>query len=489
MSPAPPTRQCARCDRTRTRMARTFPDGTVCPPCYRATFRRVGDCVACGRRRVLPGQRPDGGLCAPCTGIGGYACTTCGADDAVLHRLDECEHCELRRRLTEVFGTTTSPTGGDIIEVLCAVRHPRSVHALMRRSPQAVALLIDIAEGRRTLTHDTLDEVDPPASVRHLRDLLVDGGLLPARDRQLAAFDRWATTMLAEITPAADRRIITSYATWHHRRRLARHVEDGALKPWATRVARQQIRVATVLLAWLRARGTTLDRCTQDNLDRWFAAGPTTRRQSVHFLHWATDHQHCQGLRIPTLQVPLPAPMPHPDRVALVGRLLTDDGLALADRVAGLFVVVCAQPATRISVLRIDAVEVHGATTSVMFGSEQVPLAEPVALLVHQLAAEVLARSPGTPWLFRGRVPGHPMGASALSQRLRAIGVTGAARVAALHDLIGQIPTPILADALGYNPNFVAERAANLSTGWNAYAALPRTSSATGVGKRRIDRH
>ncbi len=167
--------------------------------------------------------------------------------------------------------------------------------------------------------------------------------------------------------------------------------------------------------------------------------------------------------------------MPHPDRVALVGRLLTDDSLALADRVAGLFVVVCAQPATRISVLRIDAIEAHGATTSVTFGSEQVPLAEPVAMLVHQLAAEVLARSPGTPWLFRGRVPGHPMGASALSQRLRAIGVTGAARVAALHDLIGQIPTPILADALGYNPNFVAERAANLSTGWHTYAALRRT--------------
>ena len=66
------------------------------------------------------------------------------------------------------------------------------------------------------------------------------------------------------------------------------------------------------------------------------------------------------------------------------------------------------------------------------------------------------------------------MGASALSQRLRAIGVTGAARVAALLDLIGQIPTPILADALGYNPNFVAERAANLSIGWNAYPALSR---------------
>jgi hypothetical protein len=74
--------------------------------------------------------------------------------------------------------------------------------------------------------------------------------------------------------------------------------------------------------------------------------------------------------------------------------------------------------------------------------------------------------------MFPGRVPGHHLSASTLNQRLRAIGVTRAARVAALHDLIGQIPTPILADALGYNSNFVAERAANISIGWNGYAAL-----------------
>jgi hypothetical protein len=350
------------------------------------------------------------------------------------------------------------------------------VHALMRRSPQVVALLVDIAEGRRQLTHDTLDQLDPPASVEHLRDLLVDGGVLPARDRQLAAFDRWSTTVLADITPAEDRRIVTSYATWHHRRRLARHVDDGTLKPWATRVARQQIRVAIVVLAWLRTRGTTLEGCTQNDLDRWFAGGRTTRRHSVHFLHWATEHRYCRGLRIPTLHVRLPAPMPHPDRVDLVGRLLADDGLALADRVAGLLAIVCAQPATRISSLRIDAVDVHDGTTSVALGTEQVPLAEPVALLVNQLRAEVLARSPESPWMFRGRVPGLPMGASALNQRLRAIGVTRAARVAALHDLIGQVPTPILADALGYNADFVAERAANLSTGWNTYVATRAAS-------------
>jgi hypothetical protein len=63
---------------------------------------------------------------------------------------------------------------------------------------------------------------------------------------------------------------------------------------------------------------------------------------------------------------------------------------------------------------------------------------------------------------------------SALNQRLRAIGVSATARVAALHDVIGQVPTPILAGALGYNPNFVTERAANLSVGWSRYAGLTR---------------
>jgi hypothetical protein len=460
-------------------MARRFPDGVVCPACYRATFRRIGVCVGCDRRRVLPGQRPDGGLCPSCAGIDGYTCITCGADDVVLHRLDQCEHCQLRRRLSALLLAEGQPStiAVEVIDALCAARRPRAIHALTRRNPELVAVLQDIATGRANLTHDTLDELCSTASVEHLRDLLVDHGTLPVRNRQLAAFDRWCTEVLAEITPAADRRVITSYASWQHRRRLARHVTDGTLKPWATRVARQQIRVATAFLAWLATRNTTLDQCRQTDLDRYFATGPTTRQQTVHFLHWARAHQHCGVLRVPTFRVPLPAPMPHADRVDLVARLVTDDTLTLPDRVAGLLAVVCAQPATRISGLRIDAIHTRDATTTVTIDTEHVPLAEPVARLVNQLKVEVASRTPGSRWLFPGRVPGHSLGASALNQRLRAIGVTQAARVAALHDLIGQVPTPILADALGYNPNFVAERAAHLSTGWNTYAGLRATST------------
>jgi len=474
VSPTGSDHLCARCDRAMARAARRFPDGVVCPACYRASFRRVGTCRACDQRRVLPGRTAGGGLCAPCTGIDGFRCTTCGADDQVLHRIDECEHCHLRRRLTQLLAGDASPTATELIDLLCDLRKPRAIQALLRRNPSLIGLFHEIAAGRRTLTHAALDELQPAGTVDHLRDLCVDRGALPPRNRQLAAFDRWRTEILETITPVADRQIITSYATWHHRRRLAGHVEDDTLRPWATRVARQQIRVAIAFLGWLRARHTSLAVCRQAHLDRWFASGPTTRNHSVHFLHWATEQHHCPRLHIPTIQVPLPNPMSHPERIDLVARLLHDDRFVLADRVAGLLTVVCAQPVTRLTRLRLDAVLTEGGTTSVAIDTERIPLAEPVAALLLELRAAVAARFPGSPWLFPGRIPGQPVGASSLNQRLRAIGVTRAARVAALHELIGHVPTPVLADALGYNPNFVAERSARLSTGWNTYAGLKR---------------
>lgn len=393
-----------------------------------------------------------------------------------MHRVDECQHCGLRRRLIELLISERPPSasGAALIDTLCAGGRSRAALGLVRRDPQLAAVLGEITAGRRVLDHDTLDDLKPSPSVRHLRDLLVDVGALPARNRQLADFDSWCAHILDGVTPPADRRTITHYATWHHRRRLARHADDATLKPWATRVARQQIRVAIAFLAWLRTHDLSLAECRQANLDQWFSTGPTTRNSTVGFLHWARTQRHCGPLQIPTIQVARPEPMPHAERVELIARLLEGNDLTLADRVAGLLAVVCAQPPTRISRTRIDTIGDHDGDTTITLGAEHVPLAAPVAQLVNDLVAQTMARHTGSPWLFPGRIPGQPLSASTLSQRLRAIGVTQAARVAALHDLIGQVPTPILADVLGYNPAFVAERAANLSTSWNTYAGLPR---------------
>jgi hypothetical protein len=50
--------------------------------------------------------------------------------------------------------------------------------------------------------------------------------------------------------------------------------------------------------------------------------------------------------------------------------------------------------------------------------------------------------------------------------------VTCNARVAAFYDLASQIPSPVLDNLIGYNTNFLAERATALRVLWQHYASL-----------------
>ena len=81
--------------------------------------------------------------------------------------------------------------------------------------------------------------------------------------------------------------------------------------------------------------------------------------------------------------------------------------------------------------------------------------------------------------LFPGQEPTRPVSPKTLGQRLLRHGVNRAARVAALHHLIEHVPTPVLANLIGYNPNFVADRAATLNTAWANYPAIRQRTQAT----------
>ena len=51
-----------------------------------------------------------------------------------------------------------------------------------------------IATGEVPLTHDGIDGLAFSNGREHLRELLIAHGILPARHRHLAAFERWAAT-------------------------------------------------------------------------------------------------------------------------------------------------------------------------------------------------------------------------------------------------------------------------------------------------------
>ncbi len=153
-------------------------------------------------------------------------------------------------------------------------------------------------------------------------------------------------------------------------------------------------------------------------------------------------------------------------------RLLHDGTLNSRDRLAGLLVLLYAQPVARVSRLTTSHVTTSGTTVQIRLGPAPITLPEPVADLTRQLLggkrghATTWAADP-SPWLFHGGQPGCPVSASHLGQRLKDLGIQpGPARSTALFQ-----PAALLARMLGIHID-VAVAWQHASAGdWMTYAA------------------
>ena len=258
------TAACARCGHDRPPQAR-WPEGPVCDPCYRAALRHRGPCARCGQqRRLVAPPGPGADTCADCAGIPVFsACTDCGTEDK-LYEKGRCARCSLHRRARELLADpagTVPPALASVVEAITATRQPRVALNWLRQGA-AAALLADIAAGRLPLTHEALDACPRRKAADYLRHVLTASGALPQRDEHLARTERWLQELLTGIEPPEDRRLVQAYATWQVMRRLrASAKQNRARTPTAN--ARNNIRAAASLLAWLRSRHTTLSDCRQ----------------------------------------------------------------------------------------------------------------------------------------------------------------------------------------------------------------------------------
>ncbi len=163
--------------------------------------------------------------------------------------------------------------------------------------------------------------------------------------------------------------------------------------------------------------------------------------------------------------------------MALLSRLLGDEGLELADRVAGSLLLLLAQPVSRIARLRKEDVKDREGRVFIAFGNEPLALPEPLATLIRRLRD----RRTGPPstgvkldseWLLPGLRLDAPIHQEALCRRLRRLGISvRAARGAAAIELARTLPAAILADLLGFDAG-TAEDWVRLAGGeWAHYAA------------------
>jgi hypothetical protein len=225
----------------------------------------------------------------------------------------------------------------------------------------------------------------------------------------LLKFDQWSSSQLDHVESKEDRQALATYIAWHHRHRILRHLDNGTLRPSAWSTARQQTRVAVTFLNWLKDRGLTLAECTQHDIDDWFASGPTTHLLARTFMTFAVRRRLCPNLRLPAPPKATPDAQPQQERIALIRCLFTDDTLPAIDRVAGLLVLLYAQPAARITHLQVDDVTISGDQVRLRIAEEDLPLPEPLDQLTTTLITQRrnmgTAANPTSPWLFPGQRP------------------------------------------------------------------------------------
>jgi hypothetical protein len=220
-----------------------------------------------------------------------------------------------------------------------------------------------------------------------------------------------------------------------------------------------------------------LGTCGQADLDEWLSGGNSRSRDAGHFVRWAARHR-LTPVSIPAVrwQGPVQA-LDDEARWDAARRLLHDDTINARDRLAGLLVLLYAQPVARVARLTTGHVTASGATVQIRLGPAPITLPEPVAGLARQFLdgkhghATIGAAGP-SPWLFPGGQPGRPVSSGHLGQRLKDLGIhPGQARSTALFQLASELPAALLARMLGIHID-VATTWQRISAGdWMAYAA------------------
>ncbi|WP_448060614.1 hypothetical protein [Cellulomonas hominis] len=468
--------RCRRCVRHCPVCARPArrEDESVCGRCRRDAHRRRGACTGCNEpERVLD----DGGLCRWCRERAARRCADCHQNGhlTTLAGQQLCGPCALRVTVDGLLADRP-PGALHALRAPILAAEPMTTRRWLRR-PAIAALLTALDSGRLPLTHATLDAQPASRAVEHLRDmLLATRALDPDPDRLIDRFQHGSDQMLAALD-ASDARIVRSWLRWQVLPRLRRHqagtVDIGA----AVANARRTLRSVIAFLATVEAPHRTLASVHQGDIDSWFASTRTRPHQVRPFLAWAR-----RAKMLPLTLILPPSSSGRSDlhtdperRWTIARRLVRDDSLDTADRVAGALVVLYAQPLVRICALTNADVATDGAIVTVRLGGDRLELPEPFATLIQSLPQPrrqgVAEQLPGD-WLFPGQRAGRHLGPASLGRRLRVIGIEPRrARLAALDQLSTQIPPAMLAGVLGLKTSHVVRHTTRSGGDWAHYAA------------------
>lgn len=468
--------ECSWCGRT-AQVSVVWATGPVCSTCRHKGLTASAICTGCGDMR-RPDPRHPSGRCSDCVGLPAFnVCVSCGNEDRIF-RAGRCFSCTLPIAFDSL---AVGPVDlAALRATIVATDRPRAVIRWLE-TPFITTTLARLASGDLAITHEAVDGLGNNLAVIRLRGVLVQSGLLAARDEALVRLETWIAGVVAAIDEPDDRRTIDAFATWHVLRRARRRSDH--LDTTNTRTARCQVRRAAEFLAFLHDHDRTLATCDQADVELWLTGAPI-RRHVADFLKWAQRRRLAKDLDVPRRQQAWPARQVTDSELrALVTRLIDDNELRTPDRVAGLFVVCYGQLLGRVARLRVDnvAISPDRNDVTIRFGRDDVELPAPIAALVSELVATRRGRAATepdatSPWLFPGAIAGRPLHAETLRKRLATMGIANTrARTATLLDLAAQIPTTVLADMIGLYPTTAARWNRAAGGDWANYAAQRAT--------------
>ncbi|WP_444468379.1 hypothetical protein ACR31U_35255 (plasmid) [Streptomyces rochei] len=335
---------------------------------------------------------------------------------------------------------------------------PRTVLRWIHKIPARRAVFRALAGATGPVTHEVLDRVTSDAVAAHLRALLVTGGVLAERDEHLARLEKWLIRTVARIPDAQERRIVHHYARWQPLRRLRRLPHGSHVTHGQADSVRMEIRSIVRLAEQLHRDGTGLGTCTQDQIDAWLADGSPQHTLVRGFLHWTTRHGHSRVLTAPLYTSDFAAQVVAQDqRWAMVRRLIHDTDLTTIDRVAGLLLLLFAQPASRICRLTTKHVIDNGRVLQLCLGQQPADMPAPLDNLIRDLVQHRHGRAPvitghESVWLFPGAYAGRPLEPHSLGRRLKRLGIRPrVSRNASLMDIASELPAHIFSRLLGFS--------------------------------------
>ena len=467
---------CARCSRNIPRIAKRWPEGRLCFTCYYDAVHTRGTCPECLQDRLLPGPRNADGqpTCATCAQIPyDFHCERCDVE-AGHHRGRLCARCALRDDLHGLLGGPPgSPALVGLVDSLCASERPESIF-VWKRSPKVQALLGGLGDGTVPMTHEGLDSVDNKQA-EHLRALLQHHGHLPPRDPYLPRFERWIDAKLDGL-PDEVRQPVQHFATWHHLRRIRAKAAAGASMRGPVHSAKQEITETVKFLVWLHeSYQRTAATCTQQDVDEWLATGPTTRSAVRTFFVLAKKSQLNTKVTIQHRAAKTSRSLSQDQRLAWIHELLTGTSESLPYRVAGMLLLLYAQPLVRVVELQTSVIDDGDEGMTITLGKHATDVPEPFASLLREhLAARPNLRTgagPDSPWLFPSIRAGRHLHPNTVMDRLRDVGVNLlGARNRAIGELVLECPPSLVADALGYSAQVAFLHASKAAEPWARYA-------------------